>query len=491
MTTSSSGAAPDSLRQHPLLGTDNAALALAVVLMLLQLRGGTVGELAALVAVPLLALMTFLADRRYIPAILVLCIPTVGILTQPTLGAFDFPETVSRVVLAGVEVHGPLVVITSAFGRVCVELLRGGRAIPGVLPRWLILGFLVALMPTILGGLLGQSAGLNQWSIGVRAMLAIGGLFWGVLVAHRARGNPRRLVRQLCTVVTVGAALVLVRFVSDMYVFLLMGMSGGLLPYFVARRRLLEAGILLGAALVGALAISLTTAAEVVVALGCVMLATVRTPGLGKWLLRSAVAAGLATSVMLIWVVRQLQGRMLVEFATRADGVVAFGTMKLLGDRGPLWLAAMQQIVSGPYLIVPAGRSLRPDNFNYGYIVYLWDYGAHNTFLELLRHVGLIAGAMGIAMMLYALVRVVQVLSDTRVGALRGLAAGVVGVAVPGMTTGNFPIYDVGFFLWAMAGMVITTHLAFRAADSPDELADDSGSDGTTLAPAPVLAGHA
>jgi hypothetical protein len=460
-------AVPASLRQHPLLGMDNLTLAASVVLMLLQLRGGQLGEVAALVALPILAVGTFLADRRYLPSILVLCFPSAGVLVSPHAGVFSFPEVVSRVVLAGVEVPGTLMVLASAFARVCVELLMGGRAFRGVLPRPLILIYLLALGPAFLGALMAQGMGMNQWSVGMRCMLALGGLFWGVLVARNARGNPRRLVRQLCTVVVVAAALLVVRFLSDMFAFLVMGMAGGLIPFLVTRRRLFEAGILIVAALAGALALTLTTAAQVVVGLGCVLLASTTSPGTRRWIVRTTIAAGLVVSGGLIWLVSQLQGKTLLEVATtRDDGIVAYATVKLLGDRGPLWLAALQQISDGPYWIVPAGRPLRPENFNFGYLVYIWEFGAHNAFLELIRHVGLLAGAVGVGMIVYGFVVVVRVLAETRDPALRGLAGGVLGIALPGVTTGNFPVTDIGFFLWAAAGMVAATHLAMKAAEA-------------------------
>lgn len=467
----SAAGVPVRPRANPLLQMDNVALAVATVLMALQLRGEALGELATLVALPIVALITFLADRRYLGTLLVLCIPSLGVLTDPqTAAGFAFPHVENRVVLAGVEVYASLVMVTVGFGRVCVELLRGGHALRGVFPRWLLPGFLAALVPAFLSALSGQASGMNQWSVGIRAMLALGGLFWGVLVARRARGRPMRLVHQLCTIITVGAALLLVGFLSDMFTFLLMGAVGGLLPYFTARRRLVEAGVLLGAALVGALTISLTTTAEVLVAMGCVMLAVVPNPAVRRWMLRTAVVGALAASALLLWLVRELAGKTLVEVVTRADGIVAFGTMKLLGDRGPLWLAAIEQITNGPYWIMPAGRPLRPENFNYGYLVYLWEFGAHNAVLELTRHVGLIAAAMGVLMMVYGVIAVARVLTETREGALRAVAAGVLGVAIPGITTGNFPIQDIGFFLWAVTGMVVTTHLMLRApAPAVDE----------------------
>jgi len=251
-----------------------------------------------------------------------------------------------------------------------------------------------------------------------------------------------------------------------------MGLAGGLLPYYMARRRWLHAGTLAAAAMVGVVTLSLTTAAQVLVGLGAVVLAAIRNRGIRRALLRLSIAGGLALSGMLIWVVVQLRGKTLLDFAQMQETLVGYATFKLLGDRGPLWLAAIQQISSEPYWVVPSGRALRPENFNYGYDVYLWEFGSHNGFLELLRQTGLIAGGIGIVLMLWVIAAVLRALSETRQAALRGLAAGFLGVVVVGMTTGNFPVQDIGFFLWALAGMVLAAEVAARA--EPDDGGEES-----------------
>jgi hypothetical protein len=456
-------AAPPKPAVHPFLQLYNLAAVIALGLMLAQLRGGTPGEMAALLAIPIVGLATFAADRRYLPTILLLCMPSAGVLggreaaglfptpTQP----FVFPDAATFVQLAGVEVTAVLVVLAAGFGRVAVEILRGGRAFRGVIPRWLLVGFLLAMLPVLAGGLLGQSLGYNRWSQGPRAMLAIAGFLWGVLLVRRAGpGAGRVLGRQLATMMVIAAVLMVVRFLSGMLVFVVAGMIGGVMPYFLSRRRIVEAAVCLLAVLVAALAMTLTTAAQVLLALGCVALAAPRFRAVGRWLVRVGVLAACVLSLLLIWVVMQLRGKTLVEVATRDEGLFAYAMFKLMGDRGPLWLAAVEQIAGGPYLVVPAGRPLRPQGFDYGGLVYTWEFGAHNAVLELVRNVGLIGGAAALAVIGFAIAAAVRLLLQTEDGALRGIAAGFLGVSILGLTTGNYPVYDVGFFLWAVAGML-------------------------------------
>ncbi|HEX6041335.1 hypothetical protein [Longimicrobium sp.] len=460
-----SGAA---LRGHPLLRVSNLSAALSVVLVLLQLRGGTVGEVAALLAVPVSAAAVFAADRRYLPTVLLLALPSLGTLSgrdahglvSTATAPFVFPEATTFVALAGVELTAPLAILAAAFARVVLELLRGGRVFRGVLPWWLLPLFLVSFLPVLAGGLQGQALGYNRWSQGPRAMLAVAGFLWGIVVVRRAGPEGvARLTRQLTAVVSLAALLLMVRFLHGMMVFLAVGFIGGVLPGLVARRRFLEAGLCALSVAVAALSMTLTTFAEVVLAIGCVVLAAPGFRAAGRMLVRAGVFAACVMSGLLIWAVMQMQGKTALEMVTRDEGLMAYAVFKLMGDRGPLWLAAVEQITGGPYLVVPAGRPLRPQSFDYGGLVYTWEFGAHNTVLELVRNVGVVGGVAALVLMGFAITAAVRLLLSTPSSALRGLAAGFLGVAIVGITTGNFPVYDVGFFLWAVGGMLAGARL--------------------------------
>lgn len=476
-------AAPRASGASALLRLHNVAAAVSVLLAAMQLVGGAAGEVAALVAVPVAAAAAFSADRRYFPVLLILAIPSMGVVggrdaayvERSVSNPFVFPDAETFVALGGIEVNAPLVMLVAGAARVAVELLGGGRAFRGVVPRWLMAGFLLSLGPVLMGGLQGQAQGYNRWSQGVRAMLVLGGFFWGIVVARRAGGQAaRRVGPQLAGVVVVAALLLTVGLLRGMLLFPAVGLVAGVLPSFLARRRLAEAGICALAVAVVGLQLTLTTFGSVVLALTCFALADPRARGVGRWLLRVGVLAGCVLSGLMIWAVWQLTGKTLVEVATREEGVMAYGIFKLMGDRGPLWLASIEQIMGGPYLVVPAGRPLRPESFDYGGLVYTWEFGAHNAVLELVRNVGLVGGAAGLALIGFAILSAVRLLLDTRDVVLRGIAAGFVAVSIVGITTGNFPVYDVGFFLWAVGGILAGARLyAPRRGDAaPADEAD-------------------
>jgi hypothetical protein len=212
----------------------------------------------------------------------------------------------------------------------------------------------------------------------------------------------------------------------------------------------------------------LTTAASVLVSGGLFFLAEMPLPVVRRVLIRVAIFAGVMTSASLMWLVLTRAG---AAFAFAPDttleaGLGTYVAFKLMADRGPLWLAAAQQIVAGPYLVMPAGRPLFPEIFGWP-VPGEWNNGAHNSVLELVRNVGLVAGALGVALMGWALFRAMRVVVFSRRPAVRALAAAFVGVAITGVTTGNFPVQDVGFFVWGLGGLAVGLHTSRRGAPAP------------------------
>jgi hypothetical protein len=266
--------------------------------------------------------------------------------------------------------------------------------------------------------------------------------------------------------------------------FVLIGLSAGLLAYFARERRVVA--VLLTAAVTGAglVMYSLTTAAIVLLTIGCLLLA--RLPGgvLRRFVVRTAVLATALLSAAVILVVLRYGERLALEMtvhAARSEGIVQYAFFKLMSDRGSLWLAAVQQIMSGPYLVVPAGRPLYPLLGAHAGLE--WMFGPHNSILQLLRNTGVVAAASVLILVLTAVVRTGRVLARTRNSLTRCFAASFIGVAISGMTTGDFPVSDVGFFLWSLAGITIALH-SYEDRTPAGELRSDQSSSHSPLLPA-------
>jgi hypothetical protein len=461
------------------------ALAAALLIVLIQLAGGEdLGAAAAMLGLGLAFPLAFLTDWRYLPTLVLLSLPALGVVTEGEAGSggllslagIHFPGAVPYVFLGGVQFGVPLVVILAGFARVVLALVTRGWRSGNASARWLLVLLLIGLIPALLGGLQGQAMGMNRWSFGIRGMLAIGGVFWGAMLVARAEVERQVLVGQLTRIVAVGAALALFGVIRGHFLFLVIGLSAGCVFHLLRTRSIALIPTML-VSLFAPLVATLTVAAQVLFAWLALAIASRRIRFARRLLVRLSIAGAIVASAGMIALVVAMSYDVGIVAGEDA-GLLSFVMFKLLGDRGPLWLAAIAQIMAGPHLIMPAGRPLLPENFLFlrgGLDV--WEHGAHNTVLELVRNVGLIAGPIALLVMVNTLVRVGQVLINSSDPALLGLAAGILAVAIPGITTGNYPIEDVGFFLWGVAGMVLSLSLMEQQERLEEELGEEPAGD--------------
>ena len=139
-----------------------------------------------------------------------------------------------------------------------------------------------------------------------------------------------------------------------------------------------------------------------------------------------------------------------IYLKNRDEGIESRLENKILADRLPFWYAAFEQIISGPYIIVPSGRPLKIIGITNDWVV-----GAHNTILEMLRLNGLVAGSFILYIYFFGLRNLIVVLGNSNIRFLRTLAAGLLSVAIVGMTTGDFPAdQTIGFWIWSISGLV-------------------------------------
>ncbi len=444
-----------------------AATTMAALFVCAQVFGAdAIGELGVICSMALAAWIAFRADMAYLPALLLLYLPHAGINTreeEATIGGgLVFTEAVRQLEVAGIEVHVPLVVSTIAAARIAMVLWRRGNTVRRSVPILAVSLWLTALVPAVVGALEGRAAGYNRWSIGVRALLTLGGSFWGALALPRRPDAADSVIRRIPSLTVVGAILLTVGVLRGHLVFVLLGLLGGCTVWFVRERQ--WAFLVLVVTALGSSAHSLTLTMMGTTALGAILAA------IGCWvhkpLRRGAVVAVGVTAVLLpIGLVGIVLTRPASEVMALSDVVVATQSQrlplqvrvvaKLVGDRGPLWRSAANQLREGPYLIRAAGRPL-PEIPSKLAGEEGWEFGAHNSVLELLLHAGLLAGAIGLLVAGLALYRSLSVIASTPSPLAAALASGAASSVIVGMATGNYPVYEqVGFILWALVGAIV------------------------------------
>jgi hypothetical protein len=428
-----------------------------------QLTGGAPGDAAAVGGLVLAGIIGWKADARYLASLLILCYPALGLPDADAQhldwAVLPFPGAVRMATIGGLELGAPLIAIVMAAARTITDALRPRAAARGWVTRWPAAIFFVAAMFAVVGAAQGSALGLNRWTEGLRSVLALGGLFWGFMLVRTAGHGAERIPRRVMQSTVLGSFLWVVGLLQGHLIFMLTGLAAALLPELLRRRQWL--GLVCGAAVAtaGLVAGTLTTAAIVLVTLGTLGLAALPYKALRRGLLRVAVVAAVAVCTVMLWAVLNFSGDLAFQFTAAAiegEGLTAYVMFKLMADRGPLWLAAMQQIAGGPHWIAPSGRPLLPIG---GWMAGMeWESGAHNSILQVLRNVGLAGGVLVLGLITMSVVRASKVLASSERAPVRALAAAFIGVALSGIATGDFPVADVGFFLWCLGGIAIGLH---------------------------------
>lgn len=111
---------------------------------------------------------------------------------------------------------------------------------------------------------------------------------------------------------------------------------------------------------------------------------------------------------------------------------------KLYADRGPIWYGCVTSLMEEPSLLPTPERAFYIEWLGFDR---LWPFGPHNLVLELLNQLGMVAGAIAIAVMAYAVWGCVGAVGRDASSGVRSLAtAAICSILVGGLT---FP-YSVG-----------------------------------------------
>lgn len=326
--------------------------------------------------------------------------------------------------------------------------------------------WLLALIPVGLGTYLGYETGNQNWTRGMRFLLLSGSIFYGLQLAQK----DQSIVPKITQLFIVAAFFFLLLWIGHIWgthlLFLYTGVST-VAGIFLLRKNPHFYKKLIGLFFLGFSALlfirgTFTMKGIVIVSLGLALALSFHKNN--KLATAFSRYAGLACilAALVFTVYTGTQSEILAEYVSPVRGSSAQSTLetkfqrKIFLDRGPLWTAAIRQIADGPYLIITGGRPLQGSGVYGGG----WFVGCHNTFLETLRLMG-ISGLVVIALVLWALKDVVKIPCKSQPDNYAKMLITIIcGVAVVGLTTGDFPLdSNVGFWLWMPCGTLIGTYL--------------------------------
>lgn len=127
--------------------------------------------------------------------------------------------------------------------------------------------------------------------------------------------------------------------------------------------------------------------------------------------------------------------------------------LKLVGDRGPIWLATIKHLTEEATLLAIPGRPYMVRNFG---VEALWRFGPHNLVLEVLRQLGMVAGPVSIMLLLAMVLKCGTVIVNQGGAGSRAIASAVICCIVVGGTTLGYVLGDrQGEVIFMLAGAVI------------------------------------
>ncbi|MEW6088394.1 MAG: hypothetical protein AB1498_08840 [bacterium] len=379
------------------------------------------------------------------------------------------------VIVAGLPINVETVACGFISLRVFLEKLVRPRTFKSQFPKILLSLWLTAFLPVLIGFYLAYQTRNPNWTRGLRFLMITGSYFYGYILAkHWPREKNDILIPILLPFVIIMFSLMCLGVYWSHHGFLFMGLSGAFSIYLIYNRplkyRLL--GILVFFLLVEyAIKGSITTIGIISLSVLLSYLGEKKQKPLintsygsiikrPNSIFRNRIAKFIG-GIAILGILFFSAGISLLGYHPDYKPSLSHGSYygtfaerfkaKLLSDRLPFWHAALKQIISGPYFVIPSGKPLLletpglPDE---------WVVGAHNTALEILRLDGLFAGTIMLVILFLALKNNLLVLTKSTDPVLKSLAAGILGVGIVGMTTGDFPAdQTVGFWIWSLAGL--------------------------------------
>jgi hypothetical protein len=442
------------------------------LLTALHLVGGSIGEAAVLLSLLPAAYIALVAHPRYLGSMLVIFIPAAAFRQSApyalmSLANIDLLANVTTyTILAGVQVDAPLVFSIFAFVRLASTLLRRPSSVTRVVSGFVVALWLVALVPAFLSSLEGQQLGLNRWSRALRRAFVLGGFFWGVLLAGNELRRPNELRDLFYQYLWVGVVLYLFDFMRAKLYFILLGQWAAYIVGIWGKKRNWLLLSLLILSLINPKFEYTWTLLGLILLSGIVAGASAY---FGKKALRrlavryvAGTSIFAAIAMVLLALTYQTERSLVTDSSVRNVEIIqqkdiGYLEYKLISDRGPLWRGAIEQLSHAPYLVVPSGRPVRIKE-KVGWVD--WHVGVHNGILEAALHGGLLIGFATFVFMLYVIICLIRLISESEHSFLRLNAAGLLAIALVATLTLNMTLSERhGFLIWNFAGYLYGLHV--------------------------------
>lgn len=348
--------------------------------------------------------------------------------------------------------------------------------------------WIVLLLLTVISAFWGRSIGNENWTQPLRASMALATFFYGLAMA------PKFVTRQWVMewmLWIVGVVLLLL--VSGLYwnhiAFFYIGVASFAFWHIKYRRRrlLAVALVVFCVLLVVGPRDTLTILAIVVGGLSAGFFLFHRDRAFARSFTIRWTNLVIPFSFAVIVVAILMTPSTMDWYISRDASVLERLQFKLSIDRGTLWRATWDKIVTNPQLISPAGTPLLVDHPITRYGDGYWRVHIHNSYLEMLRQTGILGGVIFVLLviLLWYRLRDSLFLPFSPTMRLYGGAA-LITIAI-GALTGFFPFdFFAGPWVWLYAGLVAGSAQLYWKAASDSRFVTPHVQEVSALAKRPV-----
>jgi hypothetical protein len=276
---------------------------------------------------------------------------------------------------------------------------RGGTVSKSGFPGLLFRSWWCGLLCVVAGALTAMASG-RGWTGALRSYCVLGTCFYGMLLPTMSLAALDRLVKAFSFVAIVILSIACVTTINTRLLFVLAPIASAY-GYFCIRGFVRGRQPLLGAAALAAsayyvFAIGTFTQQSIwIAALGCAMLAWNRAVGRtasAKPLLPACLTIALACGLVFTYAI----SLGVAEKMQIPDETLEKVRWKLIADRGPIWLGAVNLLRDQPYFVPTPSR---PYEIQQGGRAFIWKAHTHNLVLDCLREFGVFAGPIAIVVL--------------------------------------------------------------------------------------------
>ncbi len=364
--------------------------------------------------------------------------------------------------VAGFSVNLPTLASVFVALRVISEVIFSPATFKFNSIRLLLILWLATLIPATLLFFYSYSFQYDNWTRGYRFINTAGSFFYGIVIYKKLGEYSENSIQKHFILLSVIALVFLnINFFWSHLVFLIIGLSCAL-SYYMLRASGLRSKMV-GLAMIGLSLNIIINSTITILIIGAVSFMLVflsnsnmmdpkfkENVGI-KYTGYLLLALSLSFPFIVVFIAKILGIETLGISSSIDDSVLERIIAKAFYDRFNFWVAAINQITSGPYFIVPSGRPLILEGLLGSSE---WIYGSHNIVLEVYRNSGIFVGSTTMLIFIYALGVNVMILAKSQNNIRKSISSALIAVGVAGMAVADFPAdITVGIFLWSLAGL--------------------------------------